>query len=92
MSNPTPSREAANARRQELLAEAIARAGAWLNEVDPEATTPGDTRRVITCRRQSMVKAFVVLYAGEYAALTGLHPKTCQRHITAAINGRKEEK
>jgi len=86
MSNPTPSRTAANARSQELLTEAIAKAGAWLDRVIiPGATT---TRRDIL--NADAWGNYIKLFSKEYAALTSIHVRTAKRHLTAALNGRKE--
>lgn len=82
--NRTHDRSKTHATRAANYAARIAAAGKWLDEADPD-TGINRTRRMVISERQSMVKAFVSIYATEYAALTGTHKRTAHRHLLAAL-------
>jgi len=85
MSDKNANPNSANLRRQVLLTEAIARAGAWLDEVVPESD-------IITRRLILVVTGNTSKLANEYAELTVLNVRTAQRYLNAALaNGRKEK-
>lgn len=76
--------------RMTAHAAAVARARQWLDEPDLLA---GDTfsRRVLLshARNPKLFRVILGQYAAEYAAATGLHPRTSRRHLEMAL---KQEK
>lgn len=82
MSNPSPSRMAANARRQEIVTEKIEAARQWLNS--PILGYETLTRRLIL-----VVSSNIVRYADEYAKLNAIHPRTARKYLEAALNNIK---